>query len=64
MQCDKCYNTHDLRKLGGGGGCHGKKLILQWGKCIRSLKMGGNWIQDYMVMIQSSVNDATADPVY
>lgn len=25
--------------------------------------MDGNWIQDYMVMIQSRVNDATADPI-
>lgn len=58
--CDKCYHTHNLGKLGreitGGN----------WffsGKTHKILKMDGNWIQDYMVMIQFSVNDKTADPI-
>lgn len=33
------------------------------GKTHKILKMDGNWIQDYMVMIQFSVNDKTADPI-
>lgn len=56
-----------LKEAGGQSGgvsqCHRRKLILQWGKGIRFFKMDGNWIQDYMVMSQSRVNDAMADPI-
>lgn len=72
--CDNKLQHPQLRKVEGArgaGGCmvmggvwrgHGRKLILQQ-ETVRSLQMDGNWIQDYMVMIQFSVNDKMADPI-
>lgn len=67
--CDEHSNTHNLRKLGvgwgGGGGGQGswEERNFAVGKCTRPLQTDGNWLPDYMVMIQFSVNDRLADPV-
>ena len=48
---------------GKGAGGSWEETNFAVGKCVRSLHVDGNWIQDYMVMIQFSVNDKMADPI-
>lgn len=63
VACNKHHNTHNLRKLWGWGKRSWEETNFSVGKCIRSLKMDGNWIPDYMAMIHFGVMDRMADPI-